>query len=296
MSGRNLALVVLWMTGALVSFSVAAVSIRALARTLGVFELLSLRSAVGIVLVAAFALARPGGLGALALHRPGLQLFRNLAHSAGQASWAYGITLLPLATVFALEFTAPVLVALLAVMFLGERLTPPRIGAVVLGLVGVLVVLRPGLAAVQPASLIVLGSALAFATTAIVTKKLTATESTLAILFWMNVMQLPVNLLGSDPLFLQRLESSQWPGALGLCLSGLSSHLCLTQAYRYGDASVVVPLDFLRIPLIALVGWQVYGEPLDLLVFLGAAIIVAGISWSLAAETRRPGLDRPGAT
>lgn len=292
MNGRNLPLVVLWMTGTVVSFSVSAVSVRVLSRTLGIFEFLSLRSAVGIVVLAAIALAGPGGFRRLALRRPALQLFRNAAHTAGQAAWAYGITLLPLATVFALEFTSPVLVAILALVVLRERLSVARIGAVILGLAGVLVVLRPGIAVFQPASFWVLGSALAFASVAIATKMLTATESTLGILFWMNMIQLPLNLLGSEPLFIARIEPSQWGGVVAFCVSGLTSHLCLTQAYRHGDASMVVPLDFLRIPLIALVGWELYGEPLDPFVFLGAALIVGGISWNLFAEGRRP-LEAP---
>ena len=114
---------------------------------------------------------------------------------------------------FALEFTTPAWTVLLAVPVLGERLTASRIGAVVLGLIGVLVILRPGLATFQPAALLVLAAALGFAATMITTKQLTRTDSTFAIIFWMNVIQTPLALLGSDPLFVTKIERKPGPGA-----------------------------------------------------------------------------------
>jgi drug/metabolite transporter (DMT)-like permease len=170
---------------------------------------------------------------------------------------------------------------------LREPLTASRIGAVVLGFLGVLVILRPGLETFQPAALIILGGALGFAVSSIATKKLIVTETTFAILFWMNVMQLPMNLVGSSASLLTRIEPGQALALIGVAIAGLSSHYCLTNAFRHGDASIVVPLDFLRIPLIALVGWSLYGEPLDGFVFAGAAIIVTGIFWNLRAEVVR---------
>ena len=288
----------MWMAGSLVSFSATAVAVRNLATTLGIFEILALRSVFGLVLIGLAALALPRLRGRLAMRRPGLHLLRNVPHWLGQAGWAYGVAVLPLATAFALEFTAPVWLTILAVLILGERLTAPRLAAVALGLAGVLVVLRPGLVPLEPASFAVLAAAFTFALTGVITKKLTATESTLAILFWMNVIQLPLNLAFSQPDLLSRIQPGQLWGVAGVGIAGLTSHLCLTQAYRHGDAIVVIPLDFLRIPLIAAVGWLVYGEPLDAFVFLGAGVIVAGIVWNMLAESRRaPGLSasrRPG--
>jgi len=194
---------------------------------------------------------------------------------------------LPLATVFALEFTAPAWALLLAMPVLGERMTASRIGAVVLGLMGVVVIVRPGLATFQPAALLVLLAALGFANTLILTKKLTRTDTTFAIIFWMNLIQLPLALIGSNPLFVTKLAFADLAPALAVGISGLASHYCLANAFRWGDASVVVPLDFLRIPLIAVVGWWLYGERLDPLVFSGAALIVAGILWNLRSEAAR---------
>jgi drug/metabolite transporter (DMT)-like permease len=198
------------------------------------------------------------------------------------------LLLLPLATVFSLEFTTPAWTLLLAIPVLGERMTASRIGAVALGLLGVLVIVRPGLATFQPAALLVLAAAVCFAVTLILTKKLTRTDSTFAIIFWMNLIQTPLALVPSDPLFALKLSGAQVPAALAVGVSGLASHYCLTNAFRAGDASVVVPLDFMRIPLIAVVGWWLYGERLDLLVFVGAGLIITGILWNLRSEATRP--------
>jgi drug/metabolite transporter (DMT)-like permease len=277
----------LWMTGALLSFSAMAVSIRELSRTLSVFEMLTIRSAAGLAILLAIVAARPDLRASLRTRKFGLHLLRNGIHYAAQFAWATAITLLPLATVFALEFTAPAWGALLAAFFLAERLTPSRIGAVVLGFLGVLVIVRPGIATFHPAALAVLGAAVGYAAASVATKKLTLTDSTFTIIFWMNLLQLPMSLAGADPTFVARLGVAQSLPLAALAVSGLSAHYCLTNAFRAGDATIVMPFDFLRIPLIAFIGRWLYGEPLELAVFAGAALIVSGISWNLRAEARK---------
>ena len=282
----SVALVLLWMSGVLLSFTAMALSIRALGKTLGVFEILSIRNGTGLLVLSALALARPQLRLQLTTRQIGLQAIRNVFSFFGQFAWAFGITLLPFATVFALEFTAPAWVALFAVLILGERMTASRIGVVVLGLAGVVLITRPGLEGFQPAALWVLAATVAFGASAITTKKLTASQTTFAILFWMNAMQLPLNLLGSDPLFIRKLDSGQLLPLIGIAVSGLTAHLCLTNAFRHGDATVVYPLDFFRLPLIALIGWWFYGEALDPMVFAGAVLIISGVLWNLHDAAR----------
>jgi drug/metabolite transporter (DMT)-like permease len=280
--------VVLWMTGALLSFSAMAVSIRELSRTLGILEILALRSGLGLAMLGLLMLVRPELRHAIPTRHIWLHLMRNGVHFAAQVAWATSLTLLPLATVFALEFTMPAWTALLAAMFLHERLTQSRIGSVVLGFIGVLVIIRPGLESFRPASFLVLAAAFGYAITLTTTKRLTRTETTFGIVFWMNLMQLPMNLAGSDPLFWLKLGADNIVPVIGVAVAGLTSHYCLSNAFRAGEATLVVPLDFLRIPLIALVGWSLYGEPLDIFVFAGAGLIISGVLWNLRAETRKP--------
>ena len=276
------------MVGALLSFSIMAVSIRQLSRGgLNIFEILAIRSGAALIVLLLLLAIRPE----LRLHgrprRMGLNLLRNSVHYASQFSWAVAITMLPLAVVFALEFTMPAWTALLAVFFLHERMTPSRLGVVVLGLIGVLVILRPGIAGFNPAVILVLLAAFGYAITMITTKKLTMTESTFSIIFWMAVMQFPLSLVGSDPSVFLHFEWRHILPAMGVGIAGLTSHYCLSNAFRSGDATLVVPLDFMRIPLIAVVGWAFYGERLDIFVLLGALIIISGVIWNLRSEVAR---------
>jgi drug/metabolite transporter (DMT)-like permease len=287
MTQTNALRVVLWMSGVLLAFSVMAISIRELARVLNVFEILAIRSASGLTILFALVMARPGLRQHLVFRRMGLHVARNSMHFLAQAAWTLSIALLPLATAFALEFTTPAWVALFAIFLLGERLTVSRVGAIALGFVGVLIILHPGLGTLRPVALLMLAAPIGFALSVIATKKLIATESTFTILLWMNALQLPMSLAGSDSTFWLRLEATRLLPVLGVAIAGISSHFCLTNAFRHGDATIVVPLDFLRIPLIALVGWSFYGEALDPLVFVGAGFIIAGVLWNLRAETAR---------
>ena len=286
------------MTGALISFSVSALAIRALAKQLNVFEILTIRSGTGLIVLAALVAMRPDLRAEVAPRFMKFHIARNTTHFVGQYSWALAVTILPFATVFALEFTTPAWVALLAALVLGERMTKSRLGSVILGFLGVVVIVRPGLASFEPMALLVLFAAFVFAISLIATKQLTNRVGTLNIIFWMNLMQLPMALAypvyvaatGGPSLFVFRLDTNLLIPTLALGVVGLTSHYCLTQAFRSGDATVVVPLDFLRIPLIALVGWLFYGEALDVFVFAGAGLIICGVLWNLLAESRRSGV------
>jgi drug/metabolite transporter (DMT)-like permease len=276
------------MIGALLSFSVMAVSIRELSRGgLSIFEILAIRSGVALVVLLVLLAVRKD----LRVHamprRMRLNFLRNGVHYASQFSWALSLTMLPLAMVFALEFTMPAWTALLAVWFLHERLTPSRLGVVVLGFIGVLVILRPGITEFKPAAALVLLAAFGYAITMIATKELTKTETTFGIVFWMAVIQFPLSLIGSNPSVFLHLDGRHLLPAIGVGVAGLTSHFCLSNAFRSGDATLVVPLDFMRIPLIAVVGWAFYGEQLDIFVLVGALIIVAGVLWNLRSEVAR---------
>lgn len=291
MPKQDLPRVVAWMTGTLMSFSALAISVRELAVSLDVFEILAMRALGGIVILGAYAIfVAPGTLrGPFPLR---LHLLRNIVHFIAQICWAYGVTVLPLATVFALEFTAPAWTVVLAVTFLRERLSTARIGAVVLGLCGVLLILRPGAASFRPEALIVLLAAFGFGVQLTTTKFLTGSNSVLTILFWMNVMQFPLFLasdaaFGHSLWFVPKLHIDMLPAIAALLISGLLAHVCLTNAFRHGEAIVVVPIDFLRIPFIAVVGVVFYRESFDPMVLLGAAISASGIVWSLRESAGR---------
>jgi drug/metabolite transporter (DMT)-like permease len=279
----------LWMGGAMLSFAVMAVAARELLHTMGFFETLFLRSLVSFLLM--LAVLPRFGLGVLRTQRFGLHVVRNVLHFGGQYAWVYAIAMLPLATVFALEFTMPVWTAVLAVPILGERLNRGRIVMLVLGLAGIFVILKPGFAIVQPAALAMLAGSFAYASMNIATKRLAESDSAIAILFYMSAIQLPLGLFPALPQWVTP-GIAELPWIIAIGAAGLSAHYCLTRALRIADATLVVPIDFLRLPLIAAVGMLFYGEPLELSIMLGAAVIFAGTYYSIRRESRKPGIDR----
>jgi drug/metabolite transporter (DMT)-like permease len=276
----------LWMGGALLCFSLMAIAVRELLDTMGTFEILFFRSSISFLMV--LAVLPRYGIGALRTRRIGLHATRNVLHFGGQAAWVYAIGVLPLATVFAIEFTMPVWTAVLATLLLGERLNRGRIVMLILGLVGILIILRPGLAVVHPGALATLAAAVGFAAVMVATKRLSATDSPLAVLFYMSVMQMPLGLATALPGWVTpTVVDLPWIVAVGG--AGFGSHYCLTRAFMLADATFVVPLDFLRLPLIAVVGAAFYGEPIEIVTLLGAAVIFAGIYYSLTRERRTRG-------
>ncbi|HWM43201.1 MAG TPA: DMT family transporter [Burkholderiales bacterium] len=273
----------LWMGGAVLSFTAMAVAVRELLRHMGSFEIVFMRSVVMLAIVAAM-LPR-AGFAALRTRRIGVHFWRNSIHFVGQVLWVYSIGALTLATVFAIEFTMPMWTALLAWLFLKERLSLPRLVMLALGLAGVLLIVRPGGGGFHPAMLALILCSACYASSFIFTKRLSSTDSTLAVLFWMALIQMPLALATSIPQWAAPVWSDV-PWILGIGVGSYTAHYCMTRAVKVADASLVVGIDFIRLPLIALIGALAYGEALDPMVFVGAAIIFAGTFYGLGAESR----------
>ena len=226
----------LWMIGALVSISGMAIAGRELSSELNAFQISFTRSLfclIALIIILSFI-----GFNKVKTAKPKLHILRNTIHFGGQTGWLYGVAFLPLAEVFAIEFTAPIWTAILAVIFLKEPLTRYRTLGILLGFAGIMIILRPGIQIIQPAALVVLFATFCFASTYVFTRHMAATESPLTIIFYMNLVQLPIGLLASLPSWnYPTLES--WPWILLIGLTGLGSHFCFAHAFRHADAAVV---------------------------------------------------------
>ncbi|WP_245243090.1 DMT family transporter [Pararhodobacter sp. SW119] len=267
-----------WMLGAIASFTLMAVGGRAVQAELTSFQLMFWRSMIGFAVIATLVtLSRPG-LAQVRTAQPGLHLARNVFHFAGQNLWFYGIMAIPLSQLVALEFTMPLWVVLLAPLVLGERLTWRKAGLAGVGFIGVLVVAQPGVQPVGAGHLAGLLAALGFGMNLMLTKMLMRHDNVLCVLFWMTLLQTFFGLA------LSFLGGFTWPSAalvpwlFVVGLTGLSAHYALTSALGLAPASIVAPMEFARLPIIALVGVWLYAEALDPWVFLGAAIIF-GANW-----------------
>jgi len=263
-----------WMIGAMFSFSLMAISGRELGGHLDTFEIMMYRSLIGIFIVLIFIIYNKSFL-EISIQRIKLHFIRNIFHFAGQNLWFFAVVYIPLSQLFAFEFSVPIWVAVFAPIFLKEKLTLVRFLAIAIGFLGILIVARPNFSTLDPAIIAAALCAIGFAVTSIATKKLTTTETITCILFWLTVMQFIFGFIcaGIDgaidfPIGLELI----WIAIIGLC--GLIAHFCITKALSMAPALVVSPLEFLRLPFISIIGYFMYNENLELLVFFGAILVL----------------------
>lgn len=279
----NLWHVAIWMCGALFSFAGMALAVREALHVIPVFEILFFRSLIGIIIITAIALTRSQKLAVLRSRQINKQILRSVIHFFGQWTWVLAIGLLPLASVFAIEFTAPIWTAILAVLFLGERVTKARVLSITLGFIGVLIIIRPGINSISLGLIAALSAAIAFAGTYVLTRSLTKTDTPIAILFWMSALQLPLGLASALPTWVTPTSTTILPLLL-IGLLALSAHYCLSSALQLADATLVIPFDFLRLPLIAILGYLLYDEVFDPLIIVGGLLILCGTYINLRSE------------
>lgn len=257
---------------------------RELSAHLSTFQILFFRSVIGFLIVGFFLWC--SNWRQIITKHLRVHVLRNISHFGGQFGWFYGIAFIPLAEVFALEFTVPVWTAVLATLLLKEQVTRARVTAIVFGVLGVFLILRPGLAVISPAALAVLGSAFCYALSHTLTRRLALVDTPLTILFYMTVIQLPLGLVTS--IFDWTTPSLvMLPWIIVVGVAALSGHYCMARALAIADAIVVVPMDFLRLPLIAAVGFLFYGESLDWLVLAGGVVMFTGNFLNIQGEKKR---------
>lgn len=287
---------VTWMVGALISFTLVAIAGRSAARGADALQIAVWRTLIGFSILVLIIKAQGIAFGSLTSRRPGLQVVRNLVHFTAQFSWLYALTRMTLAELTALEFTAPLWVALLAPFLLGERLTALRLGAAVLGFIGVLIVVRPGAIPLSEGTPFGMIAAIGFALSMLTTKRLLIGDNALTVLFWMQGLQILIGLavilgratLGYGPgLPMPDLITFCWLAGVGAF--GLTAHYSLAKAFTYADAIIVAPMDFLRLPLMVLVGVVLYAEPLDFWVLGGGLIVVVANFLNIRGERQRTG-------
>lgn len=263
-----------WMAGWLTLMVVIAVAGREAMRELSVFQVMLMRSVLGLAMLWPLIRAA-GGLAAMKTGRLTQHIARNTVHYAAQYGWFVALLMIPLAQVVAIEFTMPIWSAALAVAFLGERMNRWKVLAVVLGLAGVAVIVRPAATGLNPGQLIALAAAVGFAVSVVLVKSLTRTDAAIQVSFWMLVVQSVIGLVPA--LLVWRWPSATvWGWVVVVAFCGTFSHYCFARAMQHAEATVVVPMDFLRVPLTAAVGWAVYAERVDLLTALGVVLILGG--------------------
>lgn len=281
----NIQSAIRWMMVALFAFTMIAVAGREAGRGLPTLDIMFYRSWLGASVLAIIYYGQGHRIVDLRTRQLPLITLRSVLHFGAQYAWLVAVTLIPLAELFAIEFTAPLWTALLAPIFLRERLTLFRLAAALLGFIGIVVVVSPSNLAVGPGTILAFVAAVGFALHYLMTKRLTRQDSAFLLLFYMHIIQgvmATVMVLGS--LSVPTPRTALW--VVALTLIGLAAHFSLTKAFSHADAIVVAPMDFLRLPLVAVVGVMLYAEPLEPMLLLGAAIIVFANFLNIWGERR----------
>ena len=265
---------VLWMLGALASFCLMAVAAREVGNGVSTIQVLFFRSVIGLLVVSLIIISLKR-LRLFSTARIKQHTSRNIFHFAGQYGWFLGITLLPLAEVFALEFTVPLWTLIIAVLFLGEKLTLKKCCAVLLGLAGVYIIVQPGSELFDKSSLIVLAAAVSYGIAHSTTKALSSTEDPLTVLFYMCLIQLPIGFIFAV-MDWQTPNSIQWLWIFIIGITALTANYCVTKAMQYAEVTTVMTLDFLRLPLISIVGVILYQEGFEITLIIGGLLMLFG--------------------
>lgn len=288
----------LWMMVSLASFLLITIAGREAQRAIVSVELIVIRSLLALPILAVVAMLSGRRLSSLVSGQPLLQVARSSVHWIAQLCWLIALTLMPLAQLFAIEFTAPLWVAVLAPLLIGERLTSFRVVAALLGFVGAVIVARPGIEPLGAGAMFAAVCALGFALSMVATKRLTRTDDAFVIIIYMTAIQSVLGLLlaypvgylvGTVPSLARVLAAPPiaWVYIAGVAVLGLTAHFALARAFTCADAILVAPMDFLRLPLIAVVAYMLYAEPFDPWVLGGAAVVIAGNIVNLIGERLR---------
>lgn len=274
---------IVWMIGCAFFFSVMNNLIRLTAEDLPILQMVFLRNLFACLLVFPFVL-----MGAQPLFK-GFQArtygWRTLFSWLSMMTWFYSLTIMPISQATALSFTTPLFISLLVILFMGERADPFRLGAILVGFLGSLIIIRPGYSVFDSHSLIVLGGSFLMAVSATLVKHLTRHDSALMILFYMTLIMTPLSL----PLAVLNWQTLTLHGLLMvLSVAATSSvgHYCMNKAYAACDVTVVLPFDFFRLLFTSVLAYLIFQEIPDGWTYAGALVILMGAVAVTYRETR----------
>jgi drug/metabolite transporter (DMT)-like permease len=285
-------------------FSINDVAIKSLSSDYALHQVILTRAIIGLVFVFGLMAALRVPYRSLITTRPRGHLLRVCFVLISNVTYFLGLAALPLADAVAIAFVSPLLLTVLSVVVLKEPVGPRRWAAVVVGLLGVIIMVRPGAAVFEPAAILVLISALCYAATNMMTRHMKATESAFSLNFYVQcgfiivctAMGLAVGdgrFAGSDNASMAFLlrgwvwpAMADWPAFIACGLSVSIGGLMIGQAYRLGEAALVAPFEYVALPLAVIWGLVVFGTLPDAWGWIGIALIVAAGLYTLWRETR----------
>lgn len=275
---------IVWISAGTVCFASMIIFVRLASGAFHAFEIAFWRALFGVLVMVPF-LAR-NGLRTVQTRRFGVHFMRNIAQTLGIVSWFYAIAHINLSEGMALQFTVPLFTMAMAVVFLKETFDGKRWAATLVGFAGVLVILRPGFVEVSFAALVTLFASVQFAASNTVAKALSRTDSSTTIVFYMNLIVLPLSLLSMAYIPWSWPRLGDWPWLLGVAVSGYFAHFFLAQAFRETEANVVMPFDFLKLIWVTLFAFVLFDQVPTVWSWLGGLVIFGATCYIVRRETR----------
>ena len=284
---NNVPMGILLMIGATIVFALQDGISRHLAGTYNTYMVVMVRYWFFAAFVVFLAMRAPGGIkGVARTSQLGLQIFRGVLLVAEICVAVYGFTLLGLVESQAVFICYPLLVAALSGPVLGESVGWRRWAAIGVGLIGVLIILQPGVGVFDPAALIPFASALMFAVYGLVTRYAARRDSTATSFFWTGIAGM-VFMTSIGIWFWEPMSQNDWLWMALLCVSGVTGHWLLIKCYEMAEASAVQPFAYFHLIWAAILGVSIFGEVIRLNVATGAAIIIAAGLFTLWRESRK---------
>ena len=275
----------LWMTAASAAFAVLIGLIRYIAEKYGQhpFEIAFFRNFFGLVFMLPWLFR--AGFSALKTERLGVYAVRSGLGLIAMLAWFMAVTMMPLAEAVALSFTVPLFATATAPIFLAEQVGWRRWSATAAGFVGAMILLRPGIAIIDPAALLVLTAAVAWVATVILIKLLSETESTNAMVTYMVLFLTPASLVPA--LFVWKTPMlEEWPALVALGVTATIGHIAMTRAFAATEVTAILPFDYLRLPFVAVIGFIVFAQVPDLWTWIGGGIIALAAIYIAEREAR----------
>lgn len=276
-----------WMLLAVFSFCTVAIGVKEISSNISAIQIIFFRSFIGLILLFTIFKKKFQELTFKQIRR---HLSRNVFHLLGQYGWVLGIVYLSLTEVTAIEFTMPIWIIIFAAFYLDEKMTKWKIASVLICFLGVLVIIRPGFEIFNINTIIVLFSAISYAIAHISTKKIVKTETPLDVIVIMCITQTPIALVLS-------LKNWNYPNLSDLfwliiiSIAAISAHFSLAKAFKETNIGEVITIDYLRLPILSVIGIMIYKEDFDLLLLSGALLIIIGNYINIKVHNRVDGRE-----
>ena len=280
----------LWMCGATVFFSISFTLVKGLQDDgLTVFQAILFRQTLGMAIFMPMIISPMIGVGRFAPLRspvPARHFYRSALGFLGMCTGYYSLSLINVADSVALQFTLPIFTMFSAVLILGEKIYSHRVIATLIGFGGVLIIVRPGFTEVNLGILFALSSSAFHSVSDTLSRYLARYDRHQTIMVLNFAFTIP---LAAVPAFIfwQPLSPEIWPPLIGFCLAGISAQFCLTRSFGIAEASLVSPILFFRLPLVAVIAFYAFNQQTEIWTWVGAGVIILATSWMARIELRK---------